>query len=335
MMNYPSYSVLKWLYGYWGFTSIFLFWGAMIKQTRIWGGSKNQGIAFGFLDGGRGLVAAVLSSVGILIFAHYLGGDADLILSERQEAFKGVLIFTSVFVGGIGILVFFFLDKNGEPDSSIDTSKVFVRRDFRKVMTMPSVWHLTVIVFCAYLGYKVTDIFSLYAKEVMLYDEIAAAGIGSILLYLRPIVGVIIGFLADRTRGSLLILLAFIMMFFGSIFFASGIINPSLNSLFLIGITLSATAIYALRALYFSILKEGLIPVTLTGTAVGVISFIAYTPDIFSGPIIGYLLDSAPGGAGYRVVFSLLAVFSLLGTVATWSFRKSMSSTHQQMPTFS
>ena len=202
-------------------------------------------------------------------------------------------------------------------------------------MTMPSVWPLTVIVFCAYLGYKVTDIFSLYAKEVMLYDEIAAAGIGSILLYLRPIVGVIIGFLADRTRGSLLILLAFIMMFFGSIFFASGIINPSLNSLFLIGITLSATAIYALRALYFSILKEGLIPVTLTGTAVGVISFIAYTPDIFSGPIIGYLLDSAPGGTGYRLVFSLLAVFSLLGTVATWSFRKSMSSTHQQMPTFS
>ena len=69
------------------------------------------------------------------------------------------------------------------------------------------------IVFCAYMGYKVTDIFSLYAKEVMLYDEIAAAGIGSILLYLRPVVGVIIGLLADRTQGSFLILLAFIMMF--------------------------------------------------------------------------------------------------------------------------
>ena len=68
-----------------------------------------------------------------------------------------------------------------------------------KVMNMPSVWYLTMIVFCAYMGYKVTDIFSLYAKEVMLYDEISAAGIGSILLYLRPLVGVIIGLLADRT----------------------------------------------------------------------------------------------------------------------------------------
>ena len=122
MTNYPAYTDLKWLYGYWGFTSIFLFWGAMIKQTRIWGGAKNQGIAFGFLDGGRGLVAAVLSSVGILIFAHYIGDATDLTLSERRDAFKGVLIFTSVFVAAIGILVFFFLDKNGEPDTSTDAS---------------------------------------------------------------------------------------------------------------------------------------------------------------------------------------------------------------------
>ena len=329
MTNYPSYTELKWLYGYWGFTSIFLFWGAMIKQTRIWGGAKNQGIAFGFLDGGRGLVAAVLSSVGILIFAHYIGDATDLTLSERREAFKGVLVFTSVFVGGIGILVFFFLDKNGEPDTSTDVSQVFVWSDFMKVMKMPPVWYLTMIVFCAYMGYKVTDIFSLYAKEVMQYDEIAAAGIGSMLLYLRPVVGVIIGLLADRTQGSFVILIAFIMMFLGSMFFASGIINPELNSLFFMGVTLSAVGIYALRALYFSIMQEGFIPVTLTGTAVGIISFIAYTPDIFSGPIIGYLLDSAPGGAGYRAIFSLLAVFSLLGLVATWAFRKSVSPTHQ------
>jgi MFS family permease len=163
----------------------------------------------------------------------------------------------------------------------------------------------------------------------MQYDEIAAAGIGSMLLYLRPVVGVIIGLLADRTQGSFVILIAFIMMFLGSMFFASGIINPELNSLFFMGVTLSAVGIYALRALYFSIMQEGFIPVTLTGTAVGIISFIAYTPDIFSGPIIGYLLDSAPGGAGYRAIFSLLAVFSLLGLVATWAFRKSVSPTHQ------
>ena len=271
----------------------------------------------------------MLSSLGVIIFAHYLEDATDLTLLDRQEAFKGVLIFTSVFVGGIGILVFYLLDKSEELNYSIVSSQVFIWSDFKKVMKIPSVWYLTIIVLCAYLGYKVTDVFSLYAKEVMFYDEIAAAEMGSRLLYLRPVVGVIIGLLADRTRGSLVILLAFIIMFFGSMFFATEIINAELNSLFFMGVTLSAVGIYALRALYFSVMREGFIPINLTGTAVGIISFIAYTPDIFSGPIIGYLLDSNPGGAGYSSVFSLLAVFSLLGLSATWAFRKSVSTNHQ------
>ena len=38
MASYPSYTMLRVLFGYWGFTTIFLFWGAMIKATRLWGG---------------------------------------------------------------------------------------------------------------------------------------------------------------------------------------------------------------------------------------------------------------------------------------------------------
>ncbi|GAK89178.1 transporter [Nonlabens ulvanivorans] len=37
MSTYPSYLGLSILYGYWGFTTIFLFWAAMIKATRVWG----------------------------------------------------------------------------------------------------------------------------------------------------------------------------------------------------------------------------------------------------------------------------------------------------------
>ena len=68
LASYPSYSTLQILYGYWGFTSVFLFWGAMIKATRVWGGDSNQGKAFGLLDGGRGVVAASMGSIGVFIF---------------------------------------------------------------------------------------------------------------------------------------------------------------------------------------------------------------------------------------------------------------------------
>lgn len=47
LATFPSYQILTILYGYWGITTVFLFWGAMIKATRLWGGSKNQGQAFG------------------------------------------------------------------------------------------------------------------------------------------------------------------------------------------------------------------------------------------------------------------------------------------------
>ena len=58
MSSFPSLGMMNFIYGYWGFTTILLFWAAMIKATREWGGAGMQGRAFGFLDGGRGLVGA-------------------------------------------------------------------------------------------------------------------------------------------------------------------------------------------------------------------------------------------------------------------------------------
>ena len=66
MATFPSFFVLQILYAYWGITTIFLFWGAMIKATRLWGGNKNQGTAFGFLDAGRGIVASSIGIIGVL-----------------------------------------------------------------------------------------------------------------------------------------------------------------------------------------------------------------------------------------------------------------------------
>jgi|TARA_B110001469_G_C9644865_1_gene325501 sugar phosphate permease len=39
-----------WLFGYWGCTTILLFWASPIKSTRLWGGEQSQGKAFGLLE---------------------------------------------------------------------------------------------------------------------------------------------------------------------------------------------------------------------------------------------------------------------------------------------
>ena len=80
------------------------------------------------------------------------------------------------------------------------------------MLKLESVWLLMMIILCAYFGYKVTDIYSLYASEVMNYDEIEAANVGSLQLYLRPIACILFGFLADRSKSTFWILIGFLIM---------------------------------------------------------------------------------------------------------------------------
>jgi hypothetical protein len=177
-----------------------------------------------------------------------------------------------------------------------------------------------IIVLCAYFGYKMTDVFSLYAKDVMLYDDIASAKVGTYLLYMRPIIGVTIGLLADRTRASLWLIIGFILMLTTSLIFSSDIINSNTSFVFILSIGLMALGVYSARVLYFATLEEGKIPLALTGTAVGLISIIGYTPDIFAGPIIGILLDNAPGVLGHQRVFLVMSGFSFIGLCASIFF---------------
>ncbi len=324
MATYPSYTMMKVLFGYWGFTTIFLFWGAMIKATRVWGGTSKQGKAFGFLEGGRGMVAASMGGLGVLIFSLLIDTDlSEVSLAERQYAFHYVILSTSLIVAIVGVLVLVFMKTNTETtDTTSSQNKHNSLANIITVLKIPSVWLLMAIILCAYVGYKLTDIFSLYANEVMLYNEIEAAKVGAFLLYMRPIVCVSIGLLADKSKASIWMVFGFLMMLIGALLFAFGWLTPQLSTFFFLSIIIVAIGTYAVRTLYFAAMQEGHIPLAITGTAVGVISLVGYTPDIFVGPAMGYLLDNSPGELGHQHVFIMLAIFSALGLLASVVFYK-------------
>jgi hypothetical protein len=154
----------------------------------------------------------------------------------------------------------------------------------------------------------------------MLYDQVQSAQVGTFLLFVRPITGVAIGILADRTQTTFWLVISFIISFFGALLFATGIISDSSTALFFISILVVATGVYAARCLYFAVMESGQIPLVLTGTAVGLISLVGYTPDIFTGPAIGYFLDNSPGAEGHQHVFWMLALFSFIGGIAAWNY---------------
>jgi len=327
--TFPSFTVLRLLYGYWGFTTIFLFWPSLIKATRVWGGTQSQGKAFGFLDGGRGMVGALFGTMGVIIFSLFITSEiVEATQIERQVAFKYVILISTGVISVVGLLAWFFMKMDPQAEKEIILDKIEFSQ-IKEVLKLPSVWLLMVIILCAYVGYKITDVLSLYAQDVMLYDQVESAKVGTFLLFIRPVIGVIIGILADRTQITLWLFISFVITFIGAILFATGYVSSSLTLLFFISILVVSTGVYAARSLYFGVMQRGKIPLVLTGTAVGLISIVGYTPDIFAGPAMGYLLDNSPGAEGHQHVFWMLSVFSFIGGLASWFYFRMYRKTNE------
>ena len=316
---YPSFDTLRVLYGYWGFTTIFLFWAPMIKATRVWGGDNAQGKAFGFLDGGRGLTGFLFGLLGVFIFALFLVDDpTKASLAERQAAFTYVIYAATAIIVLIGILVWFFMR------TRMDEREILVERitfkEIKALLKLPSVWLLMVIILCAYVGYKLTDVISQFANEVMGYDQVESAQVGTFLQFLRPATGILLGLIVDRFKITFWLFLGLVFCVIGGFLFATGAVAPTTTLLFFISVCVVGVGIYAARALYFGVMKKGRIPLVLTGTAVGLVSLVGYTPDIFAGPAYGYFLDTYPGQQGHQYVFWMLSGFSMIGAMAAFTY---------------
>ncbi len=317
----PSPSEMNVLWGFWGATTIFLFWAAMLRATREWGGTTHQGRAYGWLDGGRGLLAAVIASGTVLVFAAALPADVSSATPEQQaEAFTTVIwVFTGLT---LAIAAFVWIAVPDKTPGGGDTGRPKLSfAGVARAARMPVVWLQAVIVVCAYVGYKATDDFSLLARDALGIDEVAASGIGTLSFWIRAVAAVGAGYLGDRLAPSRVIFWGFAILTGGSLAIASGTI-PGIAWMLITTIVITSAGIYALRGLYFALLAEGAIPLATTGSAIGLISVIGFTPDVFMGPLMGVLLDNSPGILGHQHVFAVTAAFGLVGLAATWGFRR-------------
>ncbi len=309
----PDLGSLRILFGYWGLTTIFLFWAALIRATRLWGGASAQGRAYGILDGGRGLFAALMASLGVWIFAAMLPVEAaSASLDERTAALlRTIWVFTVITVV-TALLVWLAVpaERRGRrpAERPIFTSAV---------LRMPSVWVQALIVLCAYVGYKSGDDFGLWARDAFGYDDVASARLATVSFWIRPLAALGAGLLADRLRASRVMVLCFAILAAGSLGIASGWLTAGLPWLIASTVAVTAIGLHSLRGVYFAVMDEAGIPWALTGSAVGVISFVGFTPDVFMGPLSGFLLDRAPGAAGHQHLFTVVAAFALVGLLAS------------------
>ena len=315
----PELSSIFIIYGYWGITTIFLFWSAMIKATKDWGGEYSQGKAFGILDGGRGLFATIVSLVAIYLFTAFLTQEVTFAdPSEKRKAFQSVIILYSSLTLLIGIIVWLFL-----PDNNADVKrKESIFKNLTKVIKNPLVWLNAGIIVCAYSAYKGLDNTTLYAHEVLGMNEVDAAKVFSYGSLIRPIAAIAAGIIADRWISSRVILVMFSCL---TLIFALLAMSDTMllyPAVVLLNIYITFFLVFAIRGIYFAVVQETKVSSNVTGTAAGVISFIGFTPDIFFGSISGRILDANPGVVGHQNYFLFLTIIAFFGIVIPFIFRK-------------
>jgi nitrate/nitrite transporter NarK len=317
MATMPSAFQMGVLYGFWGFTTIFLFWGALIRATREWGGQSSQGAAFGILESGRGLAAALLAALAVAVLAWYLPEDATLATdAERRAGLRTIILLYSAATFVAAAMAWLLIP---DPGKATQEKAANPFAGMVIVAKRPIVWAQAAIIVCAYCAYKGLDNYSLYAVQVLGMDEVEGARLASYGAYVRPVAALATGLIADRFDATRSIGVAFIVL--AIVYSVLSMALPDTSGLSVIYGNMFASffAVFALRGIYFALLQETRTPRHITGAAVGMISLVGYTPEIFFASIAGRILDATPGAGGHLNLFLFLACIAACGVaVVGW-----------------
>ncbi len=204
----PSFGALQVIFAGWGIATGLTFWCALIKATALLAQPEEQGRFFGILDGGRGLVEAILATIAVAMFAYWLqqpGQDASSSLNK-------VIWFYVIFMLIMAPLVLLIVKDNRPDDDDVSAEqaeKSTFFTDLRSIIIREEIW---LCAFCILTGYQLfwaTYSFSAYMQT---HYNLTAVTVGSITvakLWMRPIGAAAAGFAGDfldreRVLGILL-----------------------------------------------------------------------------------------------------------------------------------
>lgn len=317
MSQIPSLFTLTLLYGFWGVTTILLFWAAYVKAQSELGGSDSQGRSFGLIDAGRGFVAAALASSSVFLLQTFLPVDADFATeAQLTAALSDIILLFSGLTAISALIIWWFLPDEVNQSASHGISLLGVK----KAMKRRTIWLQAFILLCSYVGYKCTDDFSLYASDAFGYNDVDAAHIATISFWIRPFAAIAAGLLGDKIMHSKMVICCFLIMMGGSLVIATGVLAPNMGLMIILTLSTTSVGVYGLRGLYYALFQEAKLPLEITGSAAGLVSVIGYTPDVFMGPLMGIILDSSPGELGHQHLFMVLACFSIAGAFLAYLF---------------
>lgn len=321
----PSYNSVAVIFAIWGFFSVFTFWSSHLKLVKMLARKNEEGRFFGILDGGRGVIEALLASFALVIFSGILG--ESLAFADKKSALIAVIYMYSAVLLASSILVFFFVEddaklaRHAEKSDEPEEKAVFKFSDLGKVFKNKYVYLQGGIIFMGYAVFWTVYYLGGFLQSNIGIDPVTVSSIMVAVLWMRPVGGFIGGFLADKIGKTATISGALIGA--AACLTLTAILPATASKvLFSALIILLGIFLYAIRGTYWSLLGQSKISAAIMGTAIGVISFIGYLPDIILPQFNSFLFNTFGGNGGYNAYFISSSVIALVGVVIAVIYKR-------------
>ena len=310
----PSYSSLLVIYGAWGVATGLTFWSAHIKLVAMLADKDQQGRFFGILDGGRGLVEALLATFAIALFAYILSQDAGATKMALEQV---IYLYVAVLLV-VSPLVYWLLDDREEDtDISEESTKSVFIDDLKDVLSRREIWLCAICIVCGYQLFYATYSFSAYLQQNFSLTAVMVGYITVAKLWMRPIGGIAAGFIGDWLNPEKVLS---ILLVLASLSLAMMAFVPASSAalLMIVLVLLIGLLTYGVRGLYWATLGGCNVPNKIKGLAIGIISVIGYFPEVYLPLLSAPLIENYPGGLGYKIYYLIVATCGLLGAYAAY-----------------
>lgn len=305
LMN-PSYVMLLGIYAMWGFTSLFAFWPSLLKSLRKLANENEQSKAYGFMDGGRGIVYAIDGVCIVAIFGYFSK------VASEAAGLNGVITYYSAVAVVLGILVFILLkdSKTSDETEQVEEKEKFSAALLLEVLKMPALWILSAILCCTYVMNIAFYYFTPYATSRFGMAATAGAIVTIAAQYVRPAAAFGGGIFADKIGRSKVMYVTFSLMAIST--FLMVIMGNMSSTMFIVLCILIYLGMYGGYSMVFSMMEEGGIPMRVAGTAIGLVCTLGYLPEVIVPFLSGKLLDTF-GEGGYRYMFIGITIIMVIG----------------------
>jgi|GEM_PF-422354 len=304
-----SYTMLLIVYATFAVTSSMVFFPAMLKFVRLLGTSAEQGTLYGFKESFYGVFGVI---VGLIVIRINVVTGSDL------AAYRWLVILYSLLCLIAGLLLLLLM-KEEKAVSCQEEKKKVDKEVLLNLLKIKELWLVTFSVMSCFIVYCSITYTSPYLVEVFKIPNSLASQLGIFRQYVAPIfMCILFGRLADRRGSSVKVVMqTLILMGICVVLFIQVPVNASMITLAVA--TMGALTLFStgVRGIYYAQIDEAGLPVEYTGTVIGILAIVAFSPDAFyytlMGKIIDYHIELGQVVTGYKIVFGISALFAFIG----------------------